>query len=320
MVSRHAAHSAGTLTTAAPAGPVVVVGDVGLDIVVEPDGPISYGTDTPARVRQRPAGAGANTAVALAAAGVEVTLVACVGADPAGHAALESLSGQGVHCEWVVAPGRHTGVVVVLLDSSGERTMLPDRGANSALTADDVQAALSRWALSHGVGPRAHLHLSGYLLLDAGSREAGLAALAEAARRGWSTSVDPQAAALIERVGAEHFVRWVRGVDLLLPNASEAAALGGVRHLLDTGAVRTAVVVTAGAAGAHWHDIDGTRYAAAAQPLPLIDSTGAGDAFNAGLLAAWLAGQGPARALAAAVAAGTRAVKAHRRQGTPPSA
>lgn len=308
MVSQHPPDSADNLIPAAPAGPVVVVGDVGLDIVVEPDGPVRYGTDTPARVRQRPAGAGVNTAIALAAAGVEVTLVARVGADPGGQAVRARLSGAGVRCDWVVDSGRHTGAVVVLIDASGERTMLPDRGANSALAADDVRAAIARVAAA--TTGAAHLHLSGYVLLDPASRAAGVTALAEAGRRGWSTSVDPQASALVERVGVEHFLDWVRGVDLLLPNAAEAAALGGVERLLAERVVRVAVVVTTGAAGALWHGVDGQTYAAAAPAVPASDTTGAGDAFDAGLLAAWTRGADPAEALAAGVAAGSRAVRA----------
>ncbi len=294
---------AGVSASAGAARPVVVVGDVGMDVVATPHGPIRYGTDTPAEVTMRLAGAGANTAAALAAYGVAVTLLARVGDDSPGRTARAELERSGVRCVWVVDPDLPTGLIVVLVDASGERTMLPSRGANAGLRVGDVVGALDVLAAFPGGMP--HLHLSGYVLLDEGSRSAGLAALSEARRRGWTTSVDPQAAALIAEVGAGVFLDWVRHVDLVLPNAVEAAALGGVTPIL---ASVGAVAVTDGAAGARWVGRDGTDELASAQPVRARDTTGAGDAFNAGLLAAWVSGAAPADALAAGVAAGTAVV------------
>jgi sugar/nucleoside kinase (ribokinase family) len=70
---------------------VVVVGDVAVDVLVEPRRPAVAGADVPARIRTRPGGAGANTAVWLAHLGAEVTLVGRVGDDPAGAAAAAGL-------------------------------------------------------------------------------------------------------------------------------------------------------------------------------------------------------------------------------------
>ena len=242
----------GVVSTAAGARPIVVIGDVGMDVVAVPSGPIRYGTDTPAQVSMRRAGAGANTAAWLGAAGADVTLIARVGDDSAGRTARAELERAGVRCVWAVDRDLPTGLVVVLVDASGERTMLPSRGANAALRVADVTDVLDVLAAFPGGMP--HLHLSGYVLLDPGSRAAGLAAIGEARRRGWSTSVDPQAAALVSEVGAAVFLDWVRGVDLLLPNANEADALGGVPTIL---ANVHAVAVTDGAAGARWFGAGG---------------------------------------------------------------
>jgi len=274
-----------------------------MDVVATPSGPIRYGTDTPAEVTMRRAGAGANTAAALASAGVDVTLIARVGDDSAGRTARAELEHAGVRCVWAVDRDVPTGLVVVLVDATGERTMLPSRGANAGLRVGDVVGALDVLAAFPGGMP--HLHLSGYVLLDEGSRAAGLAALSEARRRGWTSSVDPQAAALVEQVGAGVFLEWVRGVDLLLPNAVEVEALGGVAAILSAVG---AVALTEGAAGARWVGRDGTDAWAGAQTVPARDTTGAGDAFNAGLLAAWVGGARPGEALAAGVAAGTAVI------------
>jgi len=100
------------------------------------------------------------------------------------------------------------------------------------------------------------------------------------------------------------FVDDVRGVDLLLPNAAELAALGGVDALRD---VTGAVAATDGPRAARWTGSRGT-WTAQPPPVEVVDPTGAGDAFDAGLLVAWLSGSDPRAALEAGCAAGAAAV------------
>jgi sugar/nucleoside kinase (ribokinase family) len=177
--------------------------------------------------------------------------------------------------------------------------MFPDRGANKAFSVGDVALA----ALGLPAEPRPHLHLSGYVLFDSGSREAGLEALRQARELGWSTSVDPQSPALIRREGVDTFLSWVDGVDLLLPNESEVTELGGLDAILQH---TREVVATYGAAGARWVGA-GVDEAAEAPRVDNVDATGCGDAFNAGLLSAWLRGDDRSAALRAGVSAGSAA-------------
>lgn len=279
--------------------PVVVVGDVGLDVITRPQGPISWASDTPSAVTMTSGGAGGNSASWLAWASVPVTLLARVGKDPAGQAAQAELESKRVRCAFSADPHLPTCVVVVLLDERGERTMLADRGANKAFCPDDVALA----ALPHDSGLTPHLHLSGYVLFDEGSRAGGLEALRQARELGWTTSVDPQASALIDRVGADAFLSWVEGVDLLLPNAGEVEALGGLRRIL---AYAHQVVATYGANGARWVGPDFDE-STGAPMIEHVDSTGAGDAFNAGLLSVWLSGRDRMAALRAGIEAGSTA-------------
>ncbi|MEJ7651611.1 MAG: carbohydrate kinase family protein [Nakamurella sp.] len=284
----------------APAGPrphVCVVGDVGLDVLAKLAGPVVFGQDTRAGVRVSPGGAGGNTAAWLAGQDLDVSLIARVGDDEAGRSAAAELTEAGVQCLFAIDPQLATCCVVVLVGQDGDRTMLADRGANKAFSPDDVQLP----ALDAGV--RGHLHLSGYVILDDSSRPAGLAALAAARSQGWTTSVDPQAAQHISAVGADTFLDWVDGVDVLLPNESEIAALGGVDTALRSVGI---VVVTHGRHGASWYSAD-ERLTVPVPGEHETDSTGAGDAFNAGLLGAWLSGAAPIAALTSGVHAGTAA-------------
>lgn len=266
---------------------IVVVGDVAVDVLVEPVRPVVPGADVPARIRTAAGGAGANTAAWLAHLGADVTLVARVGDDPAGRAAVGELRAAGVRTELIRDPHHPTCTVVALL-GGGDRTLLSDRGAAAHLQPADLP----------DVDGADHLHLSGYVLLDPSSRDAGLAALAAARAAGLSTSVDPQAAPALTPA----FRAWIRGVDLLLPNADELAALGA--DLLHDVA---AVAATSAGNGATWHDAHGT-WAADAPTVAVVDATGAGDAFDAGLLVAWLGGAGPEDALRSGCAAASRAV------------
>ena len=277
---------------------MLVVGDVALDVLVAPAAVPVAGADVPARIRTRPGGAGANTAAWLAHlgrdTGIAVTLAARIGADPAGRAAAAELAAVGVRAHLAVDPEAATCAVVSLV-GPGDRTLLSDRGAAALLGPDDLP----------DVAGFDHLHLSGYVLLDASSRAAGRAALAAARAAGISTSVDPQVAPALAAPGrAAAFLDDVRGVDLLLPNTDELRALGGaaavLRHV-------GAVAVSAGADGASWADRTGGWHAVA-PPATVVDATGAGDAFDAGVLVARLSGASPAEALAAGCSAGAAAV------------
>lgn len=274
---------------------VCVVGDVGLDVVAKLTDAVVFGQDTRAQVQVTPGGAGGNTAAWLARHHVDVSLIARVGDDEAGRSAAAELGAAGIDCRFAIDPRLPTCCVVILVGSDGDRTMLADRGANKAFCADDVRLP--------EVPDRGHLHLSGYVLLDDGSREAGLAALAAARGAGWTTSVDPQAAQHITTVGGDTFLSWVQGADLLLPNESEITALGGIDAALNAVDV---VVVTNGRRGASWYSRS-ERLTVPAAGQHDTDSTGAGDAFNAGLLASWLTGAPAPAALRAGVVAGSDA-------------
>ncbi|MFI5608282.1 carbohydrate kinase family protein [Amycolatopsis sp. NPDC051903] len=279
---------------------IVVVGDAGLDLVARHDQPLPHGGDARAKIRFTGGGAGANTALWLRSLGADTTLVARIGDDSGGRLIKAELEAAGVRCAFAVDPQAPTCCVVVLVDGDGQRSMLADRGANQRFAPDDVTP--------ESLAGARHLHLSGYVLLDPSSRPAGLAALAAAKEAGLTTSVDPQAAAHIKDPAA--FLADVRGTDLLMPNTEELVALTGsadpasAKELLATVG---AVVVTAGLGGASWVDTQGVTTVPAVE-AECVDSTGAGDAFDAGVLTTWLAGKSTVDALRAGTRLGALAV------------
>ncbi len=278
--------------------PVVVLGDVMTDVVAQVAEPLAHAGDTPARIAMRPGGSAANTAAWLGALGAPAAFVGCVGDDDAGRAALDALRAHGVAPMVAVAPGAATGACVVLVDAAGERTMLPDAGANALLRPGDLPG--------DAFVPGGHLHVSGYALARDETRATALAALGRARGAGMTTSADPASAAPLAALGRDAARALLRGIGLLLVTLDEAEVLCGSRDPSavadDLLADHDEVVLKLGGDGALWRGGDGARASApaAAPPGPVVDTTGAGDAFAAGWLASRRAGADPAAALAAA--------------------
>jgi ribokinase len=263
---------------------IITVGDLVTDVLAVLRAPLALGSDAPATVHVSGGGQAANTASWLAWLGVPVTFAGAVGDDQAGRDRLAELHAEGVRTQVSVRPGASTGSIVVLT-YAGERTMISDRGANLLLAPSDVDAAIALSGANH-------LHLSGYTLLDQASRPAGRAALASARGAGLTTSVDAASAAPLL---AQHgFLDWVLGIDLLIANEDEAMALAGPGEPGEQAsklayAVGGSAVVKLGREGAIWAGPAGVVHMPI-EPVHMVDATGAGDAFAAGLLAAWTNG------------------------------
>jgi ribokinase len=283
---------------------VVVVGDVMVDVLAAMSGPLARGSDTPSVVTTAGGGSAANVAVWLAAQGVPTSYVGRVGDDALGRESVAALTDRGVTAWVSTEADLTTGTCIVLVEPGGERSMLPDAGANATLTAADLPQRAFR--------PGGHLHLSGYTLLNPGSRDAGLAALSMAAAADMTVSVDPSSAAPLAELGAARFLSMTRGVDLLLANRDEAAVLAGTSdpHLAaqQLGDTYREVVVKLGADGAMWQQGFIGASAPAERGVEVVDTTGAGDAFAAGFLASWLLHPEPETALAAGCRLAARAV------------
>lgn len=267
-----------------------VIGDLVEDVVVRVAGAPAVGTDTPARIERTRGGSAANVAAAAAAAGCPTRFIGRVGDDPIGRALSAGLAGQGV--DVLVQWGERTGTVVVLVDPDGERTMLPDRAS-----ATELAAVEPSWL--DGV---TWLHVPAYSLCAEPIGTVSVDAVRRVRRDGGQVSVDVSSVAVVEAFGVERFVDLLEGLepDMLFANAAEATLVDGVRPAL--------LVVKDGANPIVLRGADGHVETVAVPPVDrVLDSTGAGDAFAGGFLAATLAGASPGDATraGAALAAGT---------------
>lgn len=248
---------------------IVVLGDALLDVVVSPMQPIRAGADVPAAIGIGPGGQGANLAVRLARQGVRVELICGLGDDPAA-----TLIRDGLHAEGIVlssVPVAASGMVVILLDEHGERTMLSHRAPFAALAG----------AASPDV---ASVVVSGYLLLEPDAVELMRTLAARRGRRvvagcGLSPASAP---GWMANLAALH-------PDLLVLNRDEAALLAGdgrpaelSRRLSDR--LGAAVVVTDPTACVAALP-RGTISVRSPAGTTALDATGAGDAFAATLVA-----------------------------------
>ncbi|HKH10416.1 MAG TPA: sugar kinase [Rubrobacter sp.] len=275
------------------AGPrVLVVGDLLYDMLAKAEGEIVLGTDTFVPIRVDAGGSGANAAAWLAHSGVETHFVGRVGDDVFGSFLEGEMGRAGVRSRLARDASLATGKVFVLVDGAGERTMITDRGASEALGPEDLPEALFAGG---------HLHLSGYTFSGGSRRETAKKALRLARAAGMTVSVDPSSAPLLGSVGPDRFLEWTRGADLLFPNLTEGETLTGEgdpdRILEKLLPYYGAVVLKLGPDGAVYAGAGGNHIREPAASVDARDTTGAGDAFSAGFLAAWLDGGSPAEAL-----------------------
>jgi sugar/nucleoside kinase (ribokinase family) len=249
-------------------------------------------------------GSAAISAVAAARLGLRVALIAAVGADPSGGFMLDQLAAEGVDVRAVAVRADTPTGMTVALSQGGDRAILTALGAVASLTAADVPAALLTRAR--------HVHVSSYFLLE-DSLGPGLAGLLSAARAaGATTSLDtnwdPSG-----RWGDERLSAAIAQADVLLPNEAEALRLTGATSL-------DAAVGTLTAAGPRLVAKLGERGALCADgpvlqqvslpPVVPVDATGAGDCFNAGLIAGLLEGLPLPEAAALGCAAGALSTRA----------
>jgi len=260
---------------------VLCIGDVMLDVVTKISvlpSQINYGSDTPAKISTHGGGAAGNVASWLTRTDAQSTIVGHVGNDAAGAALISEFDSLGVRHQNLVVENGHSGVVVVLVDPTGERTMFPDNGANSGLHIGDLPDLSGYDAV----------YISGYSPLDPLSLPGIKEMITKIRVAGIPIYFDPASVGGMKEVALDEVKSWLPLMNVLLLNEEEAIYLSGASdieialdYLLQT---CETVVIKRGSHGAIGKSRGLDSVAVPAIPTEVADTTGAGDAFAAGFI------------------------------------
>ncbi|MEI6220770.1 MAG: sugar kinase [Actinomycetes bacterium] len=260
---------------------VLCIGDIMLDVTAVVGASIKQGVETRAQISTQGGGAAANVASWLAVSGTPAQVIARVGDDAAGQTVLTELDKYGVSHSETIVPGANTGVVIVLVDALGERTMFPDSGANSGLSLADLPSLDEMTAV----------YLSGYPLVNPNSRQGALDILRAVKERGLPVIFDPSTVGVLLEVGLNQVREWLALVDVVILNEEEAHFLSGKNNPVEAAAEllkkTPLVVIKRGGNGALAQARGSGVVQIPAVETEVRDTTGAGDAFAAGFILAW---------------------------------
>jgi sugar/nucleoside kinase (ribokinase family) len=284
---------------------LLVVGEVNPDVVVadgDPRPAFGQAERMVDAIRLTIGSSSVITACGAARLGLRVAMVGVVGDDPLGSFMIEAMRSRGIDVDAVVVDSYHPTGASVILSDGRDRAILTAQGTIGAVTAADVPSALLVRAR--------HLHVGSWFLQD-GLRPDAAGLFAAARANGLSTSLDPN----WDPAGA-----WDGGlravlplVDVFFPNDTEVRHLTGLDDVSEAAVALASsagvqnsplVVVKCGAAGALAANRDGVIARVDAYPVDALDTTGAGDAFDAAFLAVRLDGQSVEAALRAGAFAG----------------
>lgn len=269
---------------------ILCIGDLALDVIAKLDGfgleQLNYGSDTPSEVSTYGGGAAANVASWLIKMDTLPTLIARVGDDSIGSALIAELEGSGVRCHKRVISHLATGCVVVLVDSSGERTMLPDSGANAGLDLEDLPPLLDFSAA----------YISGYALWNKRSHQGTLDIFKKLDQAKIPIIFDPASVGTMLKFSSgkrEVILASIPKSKVIILNSAEAEFLSGEKELSKSLSFLTRyaeiVLIKRGDSGAIARIGDKNQvFEVAVEKVEPLDTTGAGDSFAAGFIGKWV--------------------------------
>lgn len=223
-------------------------------------------------------GSAANAAIALASCGLKTYFCASVGDDMDGQAFIDNFQKNNVDTSLVQQKGT-TGFTVTMIDKSGERTMLSYRDASAA----PMQVTS---ALAGRIKKVSMVLVSGYMLTEPKQAAFVIAVAKVVKESGGKVALDPSPA--VGNVNKAVLRQVLALTDVLLPNEDELGAIVKKVGEIDV----PCIAVKLGDRGAKMiYDVG--EYTQAAKKVDAVDTTGAGDAFNAGFIASVLCGDKP---------------------------
>lgn len=251
-----------------------------ISTIIESD--IHLEGDTSATITTQGGGAAANVATWLAYLGEDAYLVSRLGDDAHGVALQKEFDHYGVRHSGIRHPDEKTGIVVILVSPNGERTMFPDSGSNSKLSASDLPL-LDGFAAAY---------ISGYPLINPVSRTNVLAIIDQLKAAGITLIIDPGTVGALQKIPFTTIYEWLALFDVVILNESEALFISQKSELEETltflATMTPVVVVKRGSQGSVAIDEKKEITYLAAERVDALDSTGAGDAFTAGFISEWL--------------------------------
>lgn len=273
------------------------------DVLVKPDKLLLPGGDTTGRIVLAPGGSAANVAAWIARSSTPAGFIGKVGTDIFGDLIIEDMRREGVHLYISRSEAHDTGVILVMIDRHGQRSMVTNQGADFHLLPDDVPEDILRHC--------SHLHITAWSLFTDPPRRAAVHAAQIAKASGATVSFDPASYQMILELGYDAFAKITMDlpIDILFPNRDEGEALTGERsvpliaHALQRRYPQAIIVLKLDRDGCYvLADNHEQHYQASSATV--LDATGAGDAFDATFIAHYLRDQNLAEAarLANAVA------------------
>ncbi len=277
---------------------ILIVGELNVDLVLQ--NPLSFpalGRETLVEDISLTLGsASAICAAALTKLGDQVTFIGKVGCDPWGDLCLASIRAVGIDASAVVCDESLKTGITVSITSAKDRALITYLGSIAALEAHEISDST--------LAGQQHLHVSSFFLQRA-LRPGLQALLARAHRQGITTSLDPGFDP--EERWGQDLIQVLKEVDIFLPNETELAGISGnenrISALRSLDNSRTTIVAKLGEDGciAIWR---GEILSVPAFSVAPVDTTGAGDTFNAGFVHAWLEGRALADAMRFGAACG----------------
>jgi sugar/nucleoside kinase (ribokinase family) len=272
--------------------PLFTFGDLVLDVVARVSDQLAANTDTPGEVVSAPGGSAANFAVWTARLGAPVRFACRIGDDMLGHALVDDMRREGVAPYAVFDTERPTAVLVLFAQGTQRHMMVP-HGAHHHFDVPDLPVEAIR---SSG-----WLHVTGYSFFWEATRRSAAVAVQMAREAGIPISFDPSSAGFIRR----HGLTVPEGTQVMLANHEEALTMTGAASpeaaALELAKTVPLVAVKLGPEGALiCQDGQVTHLTAAETGGPVLDTTGAGDAWGAAFITLLRQGWAPADAGAAA--------------------
>jgi len=265
-------------------GALVAVGDLVWDVLMQTDSELLRGGDTTGKIQLAPGGSAANVAAWWARVGSEAAFVGSVGGDVFGDLIVADLQREGVTTAVTQLAGADTGIIVSIVEHDGQRSMITNQGADFQLLPSHLPGAL--------LASAGHVHITGWSLFSDPPRSAAVQAARHAKEAGASVSLDPASFQMIRNLRSQGIVELLTAmsVDVLFPNRDEAAELTGSNDPA-TMAYRLgdlfgcAVVALQLGKDGFYVLSDTQEVHVPVRAVTAVDSTGAGDAFDAGFLA-----------------------------------